>query len=346
MTMMTDIGFDNEAAWAAVLRRDRSHDGQFVTGVLSTGIYCRPSCAARHPARANVRFFADGAAARAAGLRPCKRCRPDDIGRDEAAVARALDLLATDDAPGLDALAAAVGYAPHHFHRLFKRATGATPAGYVRAMRAQRAQALLDGDGRVTDAIYDAGYSGPARFYAETGRRLGMTPSAWRKGGAGVTIRWAIAETSLGPMLVAATEKGICRLSFDEGEGALHVRFPNASIMPANAEMAALIAGAVAAVESPGRMPNLPLDIAGTAFQQAVWAELMKIPSGETRSYAQIAAAVGKPRAVRATGSANGANNVAVLIPCHRVVRSDGSLGGYAYGIERKAALLDREAGA
>lgn len=344
MNSMTGIVLDDVAAWAAVLRRDRSFDGQFVTGVLTTGIYCRPSCAARHPARANVRFFPAGAQARAAGLRPCRRCLPDDVARDERAVALALDLLNGDEPPALAALAAAVGYAPHHFHRLFKRATGATPAGYVRAMRAQRAEALINGDGRVTDAIYDAGYSGPGRFYAETGRRLGMTPSAWRAGGAGVTIRWAIAATSLGPMLVAATARGICRLSFDEGEEALHTRFPNAAILPADAQMSALVAGAVAAVETPWRMPNLPLDVAGTAFQQAVWAELMKIPPGETRSYAQIAAAVGRPGAVRATGSANGANKVAVLIPCHRVVRSDGSLGGYAYGLERKAALLDREA--
>lgn len=170
-----------------------------------------------------------------------------------------------------------------------------------------------------------------------------MTPSAWKNGGAGVMIRWTIAETSLGPMLVAATDKGICRLSFDEDESELHRRFPRASIEPADPAMAELVAGAVEAVERPDRMPDLPLDVAGTAFQQAVWAELRRIPVGETRSYADIAAAVGKPAAVRAAGSANGANNVAVLIPCHRVIRTDGSLGGYAYGLERKQALLDRE---
>lgn len=334
---------DPDEAWAAVLRRDRSYDGRFVTGVLSTGIYCRPSCAARHPARANVRFLADGAQARAAGLRPCKRCLPDDQGRDERAVAEALRLLDGEEPPALQALAAAVGYAPHHFHRLFKRATGATPAGYVRALRAQRAQGALAQEARVTDAIYAAGYSGPSRFYAEAGRRMGMTPGAWRNGGAGVTIRWAVAATSLGPMLVAATDKGICRLSFDEGEEALRHRFPNATLLPADDAMAALVERAVAAVETPGRMPGLPLDVAGTAFQQAVWAELMAIPPGETRSYAQIAAAVGRPGAVRAAGSANAANAVAVLIPCHRVVRTDGSLGGYAWGLERKAALLERE---
>ena len=337
------IRIDGDEAWAAVLRRDRSYDGRFVTGVLSTGIYCRPSCAARHPARANVRFLADGAEARAAGLRPCKRCLPDDLARDERAIAEALRLLDSEQPPALEALAAAVGYAPHHFHRLFKRATGATPAGYARAIKARRAEGALAKEARVTDAIYAAGYSGPSRFYAEAGRRMGMTPSAWRKGGAGVTIRWAVALTSLGPMLVAATERGVCRLSFDEGEAELQSRFPNATLLPADDAMADLVGRAVAAVETPGRMPSLPLDVAGTAFQQAVWAALMAIPPGETRSYAQIAAAVGRPGAVRAAGSANAANSVAVLIPCHRVVRTDGSLGGYAWGTDRKAALLERE---
>ncbi|MBL0021497.1 bifunctional DNA-binding transcriptional regulator/O6-methylguanine-DNA methyltransferase Ada [Sphingorhabdus sp.] len=334
---------DAEIAWAAVQRRDRSFDGRFVTGVLTTGIYCRPSCAARHPARENVRFFVDGPTARAAGLRACLRCKPDEVGRDQQALAKAVAMLDVDDTPRLEELATAVGYAPHHFHRLFKRAIGVTPAAYIRAKRGKRAEAALVRNDRVTDAIYDAGYSGPSRFYAETKGRLGMTPSAWKNGGAGVMIRWTIAETSLGPMLVAATDKGICRLSFDEDESELHRRFPRASIEPADPAMAELVAGAVEAVERPDRMPDLPLDVAGTAFQQAVWAELRRIPVGETRSYADIAAAVGKPAAVRAAGSANGANNVAVLIPCHRVIRTDGSLGGYAYGLERKQALLDRE---
>lgn len=334
---------DPDTAWAAVLRRDRSFDGQFVTGVLTTGIYCRPSCAARHPARTNVRFFADGAAARSTGLRACKRCLPDDSGRDEVAMATALDLLRSEEPPALQELAEAVGYAPHHFHRLFKRATGVTPAAYARAERAKRATAALSLEERVTDAIYEAGYSGPSRFYEDTKGRLGMTPSAWKNGGAGTVIRWAVVPTSLGQMLIAATEKGICRLSFDEGEEVLTDRFPKAQILPADATTQALIEGAVQAVENPSRMPDLPLDVAGTAFQEAVWQELRRIPIGETRTYAEIANAVGKPKAVRAAGSANGANNVAVLIPCHRVVRTDGSLGGYAYGLERKRLLLEKE---
>lgn len=334
---------DADEAWAAIKRRDRSFDGKFVTGVLTTGIYCRPSCAARQPAQKNVRFFADGEAARAAGLRACKRCLPDDVARDEVAIVKAIELLVGEEAPKLEELADAVDYAPHHFHRLFKRHVGVTPAAYARGVRSQRAETALANNDRVTDAIYDAGYSGPSRFYAETKGRLGMTPTAWKNGGAGAVIRYAVADTSLGKMLVAATDKGICRLSFDEDESELHRRFPNATIEQGDASLDNLVKGAVAAVENPSQMPDLPLDVAGTAFQQAVWQELQRIPAGETRSYAQIAAAVGRPKAVRAAGSANGANNVAVLIPCHRVVRSDGSAGGYAYGIERKEALLERE---
>jgi len=195
----------------------------------------------------------------------------------------------------------------------------------------------------VTEAIYDAGYSGPSRFYADANERLGMTPSAWREGGRGATIRWTVVKCCLGPMLVAATDKGICRLTFEEDEGSLRRIFPNAALVEDDGSMGELVAGALAAVERPGTAPDLPIDVAGTAFQEAVWRELRKIPPGETRSYAQIAAAVGKPGAVRAAGSANGANHVAVLIPCHRVVRSDGSLGGYAGGIERKRRLLEAE---
>jgi AraC family transcriptional regulator, regulatory protein of adaptative response / methylated-DNA-[protein]-cysteine methyltransferase len=341
---MSESTLDNEAAWAAVLVRDRAADGRFVTGVLTTGIYCRPSCAARHPLRANVRFFADGAAAREAGLRPCLRCKPDEVSREAAALARAFELLAEAESPlSLDELAEQVGYSAHHLHRLFKRATGVTPAEYARARRASNMAQSLEREERVTDAIYDAGYSGPARFYADAKDRLGMTPSAWRSGGRGETIRWEVAETELGPMLVAATERGICRLSFDEDEAALRRRFPNAIIERGGEAMAALLAQTVAAIHAPERPHDLPLDVRGTAFQEAVWRELRRIPPGETRSYAQIAAAVGKPGAVRAAGSANGDNHVAVLIPCHRVIRSDGTLGGYAYGLDRKSKLLAKE---
>jgi AraC family transcriptional regulator of adaptative response/methylated-DNA-[protein]-cysteine methyltransferase len=344
MASAMTIEVDEKAAWAAVTARDRSADGRFVTGVLTTGIYCRPSCAARHPRRENVRFFAGPAEAAAAGLRACLRCRPDEVTREAAGLDKALRLLdRAETPPSLDALAAAAGYSPFHFHRLFKRATGLTPAAYARARRARTMTDSLRTAGRVTDAIYDAGYSGPGRFYADAKHRLGMTPSAWRDGGRGETIRWATADTSLGTMLVAATGKGICRLSFDEGEAELVRRFPNAAIEPGGEAMADLLQRTVAAVEAPERPHDLPLDVRGTAFQEAVWRELARIPPGETRSYAQIAAAVGRPAAVRAAGSANGANHVAVLIPCHRVVRGDSTLGGYAYGLERKAKLLERE---
>lgn len=335
----------DDEAWAAFERRDRTWDGRIVGGVKTTGIYCRPSCPARRPKRENVEFFPNGAAARAAGFRACLRCEPDDVNREEVALERAYRLYAAaEEAPGLEAVAAAVGYSPHHFHRLFKRATGVTPAAYYRTLRAKRAEAALDGNDRITDAIYDAGYSGPARFYADAKGRLGMTPSAWRNGGRGETIRWATADTDLGTMLVAATDKGICRLSFDEDETALHRRFPNAVIKPGGEKMADLVRRTVAAVNAPEKPNDLPLDVRGTAFQEAVWKELTRIPAGETRTYSQIAAAVGRPKAVRAAGTANGDNNVAVLIPCHRVIRTDGTLGGYAYGLDRKTKLLEKEA--
>jgi AraC family transcriptional regulator of adaptative response/methylated-DNA-[protein]-cysteine methyltransferase len=336
---------DEAAAWAAVTARDRAADGSFVTGVLTTGIYCRPSCAARHPKRENVRFFATGEAAAAAGLRPCLRCKPDQVAREQAGLQRALALIERSESPpGLHALAAAAGYSPHHFHRLFKRATGVTAAQYLRARRAQAMTDSLDTGGTVTDAIYDAGYSGPGRFYADANARLGMSPSAWRNGGRGETIRWATADTFLGTMLVAATAKGICRLSFDEDESALRTRFPHASIERGGEDMADLLHRTVAAVNAPERPHDLPLDVLGTAFQQAVWRELTRIPAGESLSYTQLAAKAGKPGAARAAGSACGANAVAVLIPCHRAKRGDGSLGGFAYGLERKRSLLDREA--
>jgi AraC family transcriptional regulator, regulatory protein of adaptative response / methylated-DNA-[protein]-cysteine methyltransferase len=334
----------DDEAWAAFERRDRTWDGRIFGGVKTTGIYCRPSCPARRPHRKNVEFFRTVAQARAAGYRSCLRCLPDEVSREDAALGKALRILArAEEAPSLDDLAGAAGYSPHHFHRLFKRATGVTPAAYYRSLRAKRAETALATSGRITDAIYEAGYSGPARFYAEAGKRLGMTPSAWRDGGKGETIRWASAETDLGTMLIAATDKGICRLSFDEDETGLYKRFPKAQIAHGGAEMAALVKRTVAAVNAPEKPHDLPLDVQGTAFQEAVWRELQKIPAGETRSYAQIAAAVGRPAAVRAAGTANGDNAVAVLIPCHRVIRTDGTLGGYAYGLERKARLLARE---
>ncbi len=330
-----------QAAFAA---RDRAADGQFVVAVTSTGIYCRPSCPARRPKPENTLYFADEASAREAGFRPCKRCKPDEAARDEAAVLAGIEAIRTAEGPlSLDRVAAIAGYSPAHFQRVFNRQTGLSPSAYARALRQERAREALSSGGRVSDAIYDAGFEAPSRFYEGMQGRLGMTPSAWAKGGQGVTIRWAVVETSLAPMLVAATDKGVCRLAFNEGREQLEERFPNAFLAEGGEEFATLLAQVIAAVEMPGTGAEIPLDVKGTAFQEAVWRELRRIPPGETRSYSQIAAAAGKPRAVRAAGSANGANNVAVLIPCHRVVRSDGSLGGYAYGEEIKAELLHRE---
>lgn len=338
-------GIDSDAAFAAFDLRDRSLDGRFVGAVKTTGIYCKPSCPARRPKRENVEFFADGAAAAAAGYRACLRCRPDDVARDAAAVLAAITAIKASEEPlALAGLAAETGYSPSHFQRIFSRHTGLSPAAYARALRNERARDALSDGGRVTDAIYEAGFSGPSRFYAATSEHLGMAPSAWANGGRGVTIHWAVVPTSLGAMLVAATSKGVCRLSFDEGQEALRQRFSKATLVEGGAAFERLLADVIASVEAPGNFDHIPLDVKGTAFQEACWAALRRIPPGETRTYADIAAAAGNPRAVRAAGTANGANNVAVLIPCHRVIRTDGTLGGYAYGLDRKRALLDKEA--
>jgi len=340
---MSTAPVSDDAAWTAFMAHDRHSDGRFIVAVTTTGIYCKPSCPARRPKREHVRFYPDADAARASGFRACLRCKPDEIGRDRIAVAQAVALIeAAEEGLALDELAARVGYAPHHFHRLFKRATGVTPAAYARGLRARRAADALK-EGNVTQAIYEAGYSAPSRFYETANARLGMTPSVWKRGGAGVTIRWTIADTSLGPLLIAATDKGLCRVAFDEDSLMLARRFPAAEIAPGGAALAALAARVVQEVETPGRDSDLPLDVQGTAFQEAVWKALQAIPTGETRSYAQLAAAAGNAKAVRAAGTACGANPVAVIVPCHRAQRADGSMGGYAYGIDRKRVLRRRE---
>jgi len=342
-TAFADLSED--AAFAAFEARDRAMDGRFIVAVKTTRIYCRPSCPARRPRRENVELLPDTAAARDAGYRPCLRCKPDEVGRDRTAITKALALIEASEAPpALADLAAAVGYAPHHFQRLFTRDVGVSPAAYARALRARRLGAALEGEGRITDAIYDAGYEAPSRAYADARAHLGMSPSSWRRGGEGAVIRFARVESSLGPLLVAATERGLCRIAFDEDEAALRARFPRATILSGDPDFAALVDQVVALVDDPARAVDLPIDVAGTAFQQAVWAALRAIPAGETRSYKDIARAVGKPGAVRAAGTACGDNDLAVLVPCHRVLRSDGGLGGYAYGLARKEALLRREA--
>ena len=335
---------DQEAAFAAFDARDKRQDGAFVAAVRSTGIYCKPSCPARRPRRENIAFFTDGAAARAAGYRPCLRCRPDEAGRDRQAVESAIALInAADAPPNLGAIAASVGYSAQHFQRLFRREIGVSPAAYARALRARRLEEALQAEAKVTEAIYEAGYGAPSRAYADAGERLGMAPVTWRAGGAGETIRHAVVDTSLGPLLVAATERGLCRIAFDEDATMLRARFPRARLVEGDPAFAGLVAAVVALVDDPARPADLPLDVRGTAFQQAVWQALRAIPPGETRSYAELAAMAGRPAAVRAAGTACGDNALAIVIPCHRVLRGDGSLGGYAYGLARKKALLARE---
>lgn len=330
--------------WRIALAKDRSFDGAFVTGVHSTGIYCRPSCPARAPLRRNVRFYRAPQEAAKAGLRPCKRCAPHTQSAEEACVLAAIAAIREQGAMSLGELAELTGYAPTHFQRLFKRTVGLSPAAFARVCREERVREGLSRGLSVGKALSGAGYGGPEQFYAETKGKLGMNPSDWSRGGAGRVVNWAVLPTSLGPMLVAATEKGVCCLAFGESEAELRRRFPKAQLKPAGEDFRALFAQVVAAVEQPGPgSAVIPLDVKGTAFQQRVWDELRRIPHGETRSYGELAAALGNPKASRAVGGANGANHVAVLIPCHRVIASDGSLGGYAYGLEIKAELLRRE---
>jgi AraC family transcriptional regulator of adaptative response/methylated-DNA-[protein]-cysteine methyltransferase len=267
----SEIPIDDAAAWRAVLARDRGADGRFVTGVLSTGIYCRPSCAARHPRRENVRFHADSASARASGLRPCLRCRPDEVAADELAIARAIALIAgAETPPSLAEIAAAAGYSRHHFHRLFRKATGVTPAAYARGVRAGRMEKALGSEADVTAAVYAAGYAAPARFYADADLRLGMTPGVWRRGGKGVTIRWGIVETELGALLFAVTDRGLCRLCFGGGDEELRRRFPHAIVERGGVELDLMAAQVVAALPVSAGGPEVSLAVRRTAFQEKV----------------------------------------------------------------------------
>lgn len=338
--------------WAQIQARDASADGQFWYSVKTTGVYCRPSCSARPARPENVALHATRAAAEAAGFRPCKRCKPDQPSQAEqhaglvARLCRRIEQ--ADSAPTLDALATEAGMSPFHLHRVFKAVTGVTPRGYAAAHRARRVQRALGTAGSVTDAIYEAGYESSGRFYAEAGGRLGMTPSEWRAGGADTEIRFAIGQCSLGAILVAASRRGICAILLGDDPEALardlQDRFPQADLVGADAAFEATVAQVVGLVEAPRLGHALPLDVRGTAFQQRVWQALREIPAGSTASYAEIAARIGAPTSTRAVAQACGANALAVAIPCHRVVRADGALSGYRWGVERKRSLLDREA--
>ncbi|MYN17262.1 bifunctional DNA-binding transcriptional regulator/O6-methylguanine-DNA methyltransferase Ada [Rugamonas sp. FT107W] len=345
----------DEQRWTAVTQRDAGADGVFWYSVRSTGVYCRPSCGARPALRKNVAFHDSREAAEQAGFRPCLRCKPDQpplAERQAAIVAQACRLIdAADDgaAPDLDSLAAAVGVSRFHFHRMFKAVTGITPKAYANAQRARRVQAGLAQQATVTDAMYAAGFNSSGRFYAQSPAVLGMTPGAFRAGGRGARIRFAIGACSLGAILVASTEQGICAILMDDDPDVLvrdlQDRFPRAELIGAEPEYEQVVSRVVGMVERPELGLDLPLDVRGTAFQQRVWQVLRGIPAGRTVSYAELAELVGSPKGARAVAGACAANALAVAIPCHRVVRNDGSISGYRWGVDRKAALLDREAG-
>ena len=337
--------------WAAVSGREREADGHFYYAVRTTGIYCRPSCPSRTAHRKNVVFFDTGAEAAAAGFRACLRCHPDDVSADEryaAVVVQACRLIeSAEQAPGLDELAATVGLSKHHFHRIFRKIAGLTPKAYATAQRDKKVRDGLATKGSVTEVIYAAGFNSSGRFYETSREVLGMTPGKRRAGGKGETIRFALGECSLGTILVGATDKGVCSILLgDTADGLLQMfqeQFPRAELVGGDADFDDWIARVVAFIDAPAGELKLPLDIRGTAFQQRVWKALGKIPMGQTASYAAIAKEIGAPKSPRAVAQACAANKLAVVIPCHRVVRSDGGLSGYRWGVERKQALLDRE---
>ena len=358
MTRVTDkparakAALSDQARWAAVVARDKAFDGKFYTAVATTGIYCRPSCPARRPRRENVHFYATCAEAEAAGFRPCKRCKPDapsTPSEHAARIARACRLIEqAEETPKLAALAATVGLSPYHFHRVFKAATGVTPKAYATAHRHKRMRTNLQRSQSVTHAIYESGFNSSGRFYADSSQALGMTPSAFRNGGTHAVLRYALGTCSLGPILVAASDKGVAAILIGEEPDTLlrdlRHRFPRAELIGGDKSFGALVRRVVAMVEAPATSLDLPLDVRGTAFQQRVWAALRAIPPGSTATYGEIARRIGKPQSARAVGAACGANPIAVAIPCHRVVGSDGALTGYRWGVAIKRTLLEREA--
>jgi AraC family transcriptional regulator, regulatory protein of adaptative response / methylated-DNA-[protein]-cysteine methyltransferase len=345
------IMLNQEQCWAAVLAHDATHDGHFFYSVKTTGVYCRPGCASRQPKRENVAFYQTADQAEAAGFRACKRCRPRDgspADRHLAAIDRACALIRKSDTlPSLAELADAAALSPYHFHRVFKQITGTTPREWGKAHRLGRFAARLDAGEGIAEAAYGAGFGASSRAYEAAPNGLGMTPGARRRGGEGETIRFTTLATWLGWALVAATERGICMTALGDDRAGLEAdlrrRFPAAKLAPADAALAGWAERVVRFITRPGEQLDLPLDIRGTAFQAQVWRALQKIPPGETATYTGIAQALGRPRAVRAVAQACASNKLAVLVPCHRVVRGDGDLAGYRWGVERKRALLARE---
>jgi AraC family transcriptional regulator of adaptative response/methylated-DNA-[protein]-cysteine methyltransferase len=340
--------------WASIAARDRSADGKFYYSVRTTGVYCRPSCGARLPLPSNVAFHETREDAERAGFRPCKRCKPGEPSLHEryavivADVCRAIE--ESEAMPGLAELAKRAGLSPHHFHRVFKVVTGLTPREYGASHRARRVRQVLPESGSVTEAIYDAGFSSSSRFYEASANMLGMIPKDYRAGGRDAEIRFAVGECSLGSILVAATAKGVCAILLgDEPEALvkdLEDRFPRAALLGGDEAFEKVVARVVGFVEAPALGLDLPLDVRGTAFQERVWKALRGIPAGKTASYSQIAERIGAPKAGRAVAQACAANPLAVAIPCHRVVRRDGDLSGYRWGVARKRSLLHKEGAA
>jgi AraC family transcriptional regulator of adaptative response/methylated-DNA-[protein]-cysteine methyltransferase len=342
----------DDPRWARIVARDRTADGHLWYSVLTTGIYCRPSCRSRLANPKNVQLHDTLEDARATGCRPCKRCNPDGVsidGENAAMVARACRLIEqSEEEPSLESLADAVGRSSSHFHRLFKATTGLTPKEYADAHRATKVRQSLESGNSVTEAIYHAGFNSSGRFYEKSTNMLGMTPTKYRDGGVNEEIRFAVGESSLGAILVASSKKGVASILLGDDPEALardlQDRFPKANLIGGDKNYEAMVSQVVGFVEAPGLGLDLPLDVRGTAFQQRVWQALKEIAVGRTASYAEIARRIGSPKSVRAVAGACAANNLAVAIPCHRVVRNDGSLSGYAWGVDRKRALLEREA--
>lgn len=350
---------NSDSHWQAVLDRDREFDGEFVYAVKTTGVYCRPSCASRVAKRVNVAFFDTTMEAAAAGFRACKRCHPNGVSaehiRNEAVKAACEQMTKSSTNLSLESLAETAHLSPHHFHRVFKSVTGLTPKEYQKAVQKSRVTEALGSNKTVTDAIFDAGFNSSGRFYEDADAMLGMTARSYRDGGANEDIRYAVKPCNLGAtpslVIVAATTRGVCTVEFgDSAEDLtrrLRERFPNANFRAADEIFKKWLAHILEYIEKPSVQPrgllDLPLDVQGTVFQQRVWKALRNIPAGETLSYSEVAQKIGKPKAVRAVASACAGNSIAVLIPCHRVIRADGELSGYRWGIERKAELLKRE---
>ncbi|MBW4438146.1 MAG: bifunctional DNA-binding transcriptional regulator/O6-methylguanine-DNA methyltransferase Ada [Pleurocapsa minor GSE-CHR-MK-17-07R] len=352
---MTTPSFD-EQAWQAVISRDKRADGEFVYAVRTTGVFCRPSCASRQPRRENVRFFALPAAAEHAGFRPCKRCHPHQAALSDPRVAlaqRMADHLeahsADGDATSLAALSQTFSYAAGYVQEVFKEIVGVTPHQYVEALRLRQFRHALKSHESVAEAVYHAGYGSVSRAYERASDRLGMTPAQYQKGGPMLDIRYTTADTPLGTLLVAVTERGVCAVGlYDDAQAALSAlerEYPQAGLSRQDEALNAVLGDVLSAVMA-GAAPahDLAFDVQATAFQWKVWHALQQIPRGETRTYSQIAHAIGQPTAARAVATACASNHLAVLIPCHRVIGADGALRGYKWGTARKAALLAREA--